>query len=254
MRRFHHVPYRVRVIAGALLMMLSFTTVSRGVETWIQLAGVIFSSLQVSLGETSCLALASLYNTPRALTAWSSGTGFAGIFGYAWVFFFRSVLGSSLRFTLQMAHLLAVAWLLTYFVLLGDPHNSSSSGFRGSTVGAAADGGSSRGDDSPSKSMSTSLVSRGGQVLSDGRHSVRDRVRGREGWDEIDPFGDSVKTAATSAADQPRLHVHQDGQEGKLHTLDSMTTSGRLRFTLGLWPFMVPLGVVFFAEVRWTHC
>lgn len=248
--------YRVRVIAASVLMMLSFTTVSQGLETRIQLAGVVFSSLQGSLGETSCLALASLYNTPRALTAWSSGTGFAGIFGYAWVFFFRFVLEKSLRSTLQMAHLLAVAWLLTYFVLLGDPHISDTSGFSGAGVGAAtAHGGFSRGDDSPSKSTSTSLISRGGQVMSDGRQGVRDRVGGRVGWDGIDQCGAGVeKTPMSTAADQPLLHVQRRRSEGKLHALNSITTRGRLRFTLGLWRFMVPLGVVFFAEVRRVDC
>ena len=41
-----------------------------------------------ALGEASLLALASRYpgRGSAALGAWSSGTGFAGIFGYAWVF------------------------------------------------------------------------------------------------------------------------------------------------------------------------
>ena len=38
------------------------------------------------VGEASFLALSSFYKPSRkVLTAWSSGTGFAGIFGYAWV-------------------------------------------------------------------------------------------------------------------------------------------------------------------------
>ena len=50
-----------------------------------QLLGVVFASLQGGLGEASCLALTSFYSGRAAITMWSSGTGFAGVFGYAWV-------------------------------------------------------------------------------------------------------------------------------------------------------------------------
>jgi len=53
------------------------------------LAGSMHSSycilLQGGLGEASCLALTSYYSGRPAITLWSSGTGFAGVFGYAWV-------------------------------------------------------------------------------------------------------------------------------------------------------------------------
>lgn len=40
-------------------------------------------SLQGGLGESTILALSSRYTNARAsLTAWASGTGFAGVFGY----------------------------------------------------------------------------------------------------------------------------------------------------------------------------
>ena len=41
--------------------------------------------LQGGLGEASCLALTSYYSGRQVITAWSSGTGFAGVFGYTWV-------------------------------------------------------------------------------------------------------------------------------------------------------------------------
>lgn len=40
---------------------------------------------QGGLGEASCLALTSYYSGRPSITMWSSGTGFAGVFGYAWV-------------------------------------------------------------------------------------------------------------------------------------------------------------------------
>lgn len=242
--RFDRVPYRTRVLASAVLMVLSFTTVGYGTKTWIQLMGVAFSSLQGGLGEASCLALASLYDTPRALTAWSSGTGFAGIFGYAWVFFFRFILGLSLRSTLQMAHFLAAGWLLTYFVLLGDPHN------HGTGVGVT-NGGNSHPDYSPLRSPSPVSSS---QTRGDETRSADRMVNGGRGLDRRQPYRnndkDDDRMATSTTSDQPSLDVQQGDVERNSHSSVAMTTRERLHFTLGLWPYMVPLTLVYFAEVR----
>lgn len=69
------------------------------------------------------LGLAAKYNphTSAMLTAWSSGTGVAGIFGYAWVVLFRGTLNFTFARTLMLANSLAVSLLLAYFSLLTDP-------------------------------------------------------------------------------------------------------------------------------------
>lgn len=239
--RFHRVSYGTRMIAAFLLMVLSFSTVAFGAKTWIQLIGVAFCSLQGGLGEASCLALASLYNTPRAVTAWSSGTGFAGIFGYAWVFFFRFVLRISLRSTLLLAHFLAAAWLLTYFVLLvdsNDPCVDCSPSINNS-------GEVSVEDYSPLKlSSSPTSTSRGGQARGGGIYGMIDGVEGRGGWNEGQPFED-VMMVALDQSGRPSVHVQKEKPQAS-----TMTTRERLCFTLSLWRFMVPLTLVYFAEVR----
>jgi len=45
------------------------------------LPGVGFCSLQAGIGEASMLGLTAQYHGPSTITAWSSGTGFAGILG-----------------------------------------------------------------------------------------------------------------------------------------------------------------------------
>ena len=115
-------------------MVLALVTVGYGGSTPVQLLGVCLAALQGGLGEASFLALSSFYDTPRALTAWSSGTGFAGIFGYAWVFFLTYVLDFSFRATLMMANLIVLCWLYAYFRLLSDP-NVSSGGGSGGVIG-----------------------------------------------------------------------------------------------------------------------
>lgn len=238
--------YSTRVLASSLLMVLSFVTVGYFYPvTWIQLIGVSFSAFQGGLGEASFLALASFYDTPRALTAWSSGTGFAGIFGYAWVFFFRFALGLSLRATLMMACLLALAWLLTFFVLLTDPLDSGygdSSDISTTTKGLEYSPlPSLRSPVSPTFTNGT--ISEGRIFV--GRHRNGDRGECRESWGGelyLDAPPNSVQTL-------PSLDVAQGKLEGKQRAV-TMTARERMYFTLSLWRFMVPLTLVYFAEVR----
>lgn len=69
------------------------------------------------------LGLTAKYNphTSAMLTAWSSGTGFAGIFGYGWNVFFHNTLGLAFRTSLMLGNSLVVFWFLVYFVLLTPP-------------------------------------------------------------------------------------------------------------------------------------
>ncbi|KAJ8599252.1 hypothetical protein CTAYLR_006210 [Chrysophaeum taylorii] len=84
---FDYVGYRTRLGAASILMALSFSFIGLFDALIPQLAGVAFCSAQSALGEASLLALASRYpnNGAQAVAAWSSGTGVAGVFGYAWV-------------------------------------------------------------------------------------------------------------------------------------------------------------------------
>ena len=65
------------IVAAA--MSASYLTVAYSNDRSWQLLGVAFAAFQGGLGEASCLALCSLYDSRRTLTLWSSGTGFAGI-------------------------------------------------------------------------------------------------------------------------------------------------------------------------------
>ena len=197
------MPYSVRVCGCAVLMVLALVTVAYGESTAVQLLGVAFSSLQGGLGEASILALTGLYDTPRALTAWSSGTGFAGIWGYAWVMVFNFFLGLSLRATLMMANLLVLVWLYAYFILLVEEKSSHSAVDVGTNSGTSGDSSS---DDEAR------------------RFCNLERER------------DERKT--------------QDSDDVMPSRAAQLTVVERLRFVLGLWRFMVPLVLVYFAEVR----
>lgn len=62
----------------AVLMGCAYTTVAFSGRRSLQLLGVVFSALQGGLGEASCLAMCTFFDSRAAITFWSSGTGFAG--------------------------------------------------------------------------------------------------------------------------------------------------------------------------------
>ena len=114
-------PYWLRLGVGTAFMVISFCVVALSSNMWVQLVGVAFSAAQCSLGEASLLALASKYDAAAALSAWSSGTGFAGVFGYAWVAFFHLALKLEFSVTLLCANVLAASYAAVFFILLPKP-------------------------------------------------------------------------------------------------------------------------------------
>ena len=123
---FHYFSYRTRAIMCSLTMIASFLMVGfgqKGNNRGAILSGVSLSSAQSGLGEASFLALCSYFDQPSsALTAWSSGTGFAGIFGYAWVVFFTYGLKAHFSTTAFVAcAALPIAFWLTFELALHNP-------------------------------------------------------------------------------------------------------------------------------------
>eukprot|EP00457_Paulinella_chromatophora_P005940 gb/GEZN01005958.1/.p1 GENE.gb/GEZN01005958.1/~~gb/GEZN01005958.1/.p1 ORF type:complete len:529 (-),score=69.39 gb/GEZN01005958.1/:35-1621(-) len=117
---FDRVSYGCRLSVASILMALSFLLVSNSRTTAFQLVGVACASLQSSLGEASILALSSRYPGAGPLTAWSSGTGFAGIFGYAWVVVLNIWWGLDFSLVLYIALCLPVLYYVVYLWMLPD--------------------------------------------------------------------------------------------------------------------------------------
>lgn len=109
------ITYTQRIWMCAFLMSLSLLTVGFGESTGIKLVGVGLGSLGSALGEASFLGFSSFFSSADILTAWSSGTGLAGVFGYAWVFIFHVSLDMSMTATLVSANVLSVIWVVVYY-------------------------------------------------------------------------------------------------------------------------------------------
>lgn len=117
---FHWVSYRQRMCWMALLMVFSLGTVAWADSPYWKLLGVAFCSLACGMGEASILAMTSFYDAQVCLAAWSSGTGFSGIAGYLWSLTFDG-LDICFQVQLMVALWIPVAWLFTFFVILGVP-------------------------------------------------------------------------------------------------------------------------------------
>jgi len=212
---FHLVPYSWRAVVSALLMVLSFLVVALTDTRGLQLVGVVFASLQSSLGEASCLALSSHFDSRVAITMWSSGTGFAGVFGYAWVATMHLLLGFTFEITLLSALVLPVSWIAVFFVLLESP-----------------DGRKKQLDDLFSKDSSLAnsamhALDENIQLLSENDVDVDQEIL----WN-----GNSILQGQSSRSD--RKHT----------ATERLTVSDRFRLVLNLWPYTVPLFLVYFAE------
>eukprot|EP00913_Durusdinium_trenchii_P024058 g22594.t1 len=133
---FHYVSYRCRINLMAFFMVLCLCIVAWGNSGHVKLLGVGFCSLAAGMGEASILAMTSFYDAQSCLAAWSSGTGFAGIAGR--LRSVRECWGSnsksgskfaelsrptpeSQQVQLMVALWIPVAWLLTFYGLLGVP-------------------------------------------------------------------------------------------------------------------------------------
>jgi battenin len=109
---FHKISYNARMALCLALLFIGFQLTAFGNNYEVQLLGVMFCSAQSGLGEASFLAITSNYNphTSLCLTCWSSGTGFAGVFGFGWKWFFMDTLGVSFRDSLLIANTLIAAF------------------------------------------------------------------------------------------------------------------------------------------------
>lgn len=122
---FSKAPYGARATAVALLAVAAFLCVGLGTSFIPQILGVCLASLQSGLGEASTLALAGAYPGHRTLlTCWSSGTGFAGPFGYAWVAGWHTLGGLSLRKTVLAANVIPAVWSVAQFWMLRSPSDA----------------------------------------------------------------------------------------------------------------------------------
>lgn len=119
---FHLISYRQRYLLCSLLFIASVTTVSYSISVSSNfnhaLVGVALSSAAGGLGEPSTLALATYLDKKSLISAFSAGTGFAGVFGYLWTIFFKDFIGLDSSIVVGLAIIIPICLVLNYIILI----------------------------------------------------------------------------------------------------------------------------------------
>ena len=213
---FHKVSYKKRFQIAAICMIIAFLIVALGQvvnSKILQFLGIAIISFQSGLGEASFLALSAFYNDSRlVLTGWSSGTGIAGIFGYAWVSILVYGMNFSFAACLLLANILPLVWYIVIFKYLPWPSNIN----RDNTTTTNNKNHLDQQDTLLNKSYTLSDEIESLNDISNDNNDNKDR----NGNDKVD----LSKAAST------------------------MSTMERLHNTMKLWKYMIPLFLVYFAE------
>ncbi|KAF9980854.1 battenin CLN3 protein [Mortierella antarctica] len=127
----HRIPYPVRVVFCASLSFSAVVLIAMAQTISVRLIGVMMASLSSGLGELTFLMLSSFYPL-KMVSAWSSGTGGAGLLGALLFLALTSWIGLSIPRTLGVVAMFPISMLLAYFVLLTSPTSNqhSSAGYR----------------------------------------------------------------------------------------------------------------------------
>jgi len=255
---FHRVSYNSRIIAAACLMVASFVFVGcaepilclftncdddddeqqqRNGELTslmvVQLIGVALGSCQLALGEASFLALASCYTdggagksgaARRLLSAWASGTGAAGPLGYLWTMSLHEWFNLDFRTTLLLGvPFLALPYVAIYLMGLDQPQRSPMMEQHTKQPVLEYEG---------EEDMGTIYA-----MVIDGPATAC-ALSGGGGAD--------VYAATNNHQTTPPQNMYT-ATLSKLRTIQATISSKALILT-ELWPYMVPLFLVYFAE------
>ncbi|KAK3828090.1 MAG: CLN3 protein-domain-containing protein [Benniella sp.] len=121
----HRVPYPVRVMFCASLSFSAVVLIALANSISVRLLGVMMASLSSGLGELTFLMLSSFYRL-QMVSAWSSGTGGAGLLGALLFLALTSWIGLSIPTTLGIVALFPVLMLVAYFIILSPPSSQNS--------------------------------------------------------------------------------------------------------------------------------
>ncbi|GBG31174.1 Protein BTN1 [Hondaea fermentalgiana] len=214
---FHRVAYRRRVLLCGASFATGVSLVALAKPVWLRLLGVMVGSFAQGLGEASMLARTSFYGRTE-ITAWSSGTGFAGIFGYAWKALFVDLCGLTFNATLLLANVLPLAFVMVYFGVL----------YRTQTSLQVV-------DDDVENDEAACFVETNGR-LSEACANSYLRMSD-ENDDSADCVQGTTSTPMLTTTTTPTADLADPSSFGE-----------RLRLFSSLWPFTVPLFVVYIAE------
>ncbi|KAG0259634.1 hypothetical protein DFQ27_003960 [Actinomortierella ambigua] len=120
----HKVIYPVRILLCAFLSISAVMIIGLADSIPIRIVGVMMASLSSGLGELTFLMLSSFYRIGM-ITAWSSGTGAAGLIGAFMFLALTTWIGLSVTTSLGVVSVFPALLVFAYFILLGDPDSDT---------------------------------------------------------------------------------------------------------------------------------
>jgi battenin len=214
-------------------MASSFVLVFTSKVTNIQLFGVMLMSAQSGIGEGSILALSQSYSQKQhCLVAWSSGTGFAGPAGYLFTLLIVSPFGRKGAF--WSGCLLAIGYIFSFFCVLSPPVLDKLR-------------------DQPPPPPMTVLEGGDRGTPDDGNHggdggggSYDDDTKCHSRYDMHSRASEEEAPFNSHAINPEKAKYGADDE--RVQGPNSMSLQDKMKFTAGLWPYTIPLFVVYFAE------
>lgn len=261
---FDHVSYERRMLLAVGCMIASFglvasmsgggssgnsdftTSSSTGMTTTtaLQLLGVALGSMQSGLGEASLLAAAGNCDTTGSgtyISYFSSGTGFAGVFGFLWKFWWNGVWGCSMSTTLWLAQILALAYIGIFWIYLR-PHLLASSP-QPPPIEQADD--NSTGPQQLTMYQGSTVVPKETQPLEFTTYYTDDPAETNHTIDTLSNGGPGISAESEHEVNNIGQEQLSDSDEKAVH---EMTVWKRFRFVGALWPYIIPLFVVYATE------
>lgn len=249
----HYMPYSVRYALCGGFSAASFLLAALCEPVELKLLGVVCAAISSGWGEVTSLAMLAFYKE-SAVTAWSSGTGFAGVAGAGFYVLFTSAFGISDRTTLLTGLIFPLMYVLCYFVALGpgtvfaEPEPPSSAASDGIPEGSpyAADSTPLGGPGKQHKHLSSGSIGPGLELEhTDGSDGPGASMVGRPRQG-----GDLARLVGAPGSEQAKDLADKAGGRGmeSCDATKSMTTAQRLTALRSLLPVMTWLFVVYFAE------
>eukprot|EP00818_Percolomonas_sp_WS_P011071 CAMPEP_0117444960 /NCGR_PEP_ID=MMETSP0759-20121206/5533_1 /TAXON_ID=63605 /ORGANISM="Percolomonas cosmopolitus, Strain WS" /LENGTH=423 /DNA_ID=CAMNT_0005237089 /DNA_START=71 /DNA_END=1339 /DNA_ORIENTATION=- len=122
----HYVPYNTRILIVTFASFASFFLVAWGPHVALKLFGVVLASIGAGLGEITFLAMLSFYDA-NCVSAWSAGTGGAGIAGSLSFLLLNAVIHIDPKWSLMIIDSIVPFMLVVVFVILTGRHNAGRS-------------------------------------------------------------------------------------------------------------------------------
>jgi battenin len=267
---FDYVSYQTRMTVAFSLMVLSFGLVaslssgptaataagtasssSLSSNTLLQLLGVAMGSAQTGIGEASLLAAAgkcdaSFHNNGHSegvcITAFSSGTGLAGVFGFLWKFLLNEWMRFSMALTLWLAQSLAVAYILIFWYYLN--HHLEVPLIP--TFVTAADSS----EESQPLELTTYNDNNSSGASEMGNHPTNDNPKSFSDnpdipWADEEGRQEEANHNMNNMLMPAQINIRNNQHKKPVH---EMTVLERATFVSTLWPYIIPLFVVYAAE------